>query len=391
MKKMDITDNRNTIEFACTRNFIYVSIFLFFSCFYYKFITHSDLRLHVQFIEELGHGRLALPHFLYHLVVFCVSTVSHLSFYDASCLTLASCIVFSTILIERILRHFLKDRYSDYFLLFVSVALMLVSAIYFPLVNKHPYLGIFSPNPWHNPTFIAAKPFVLLIFYLYILEIANETFFEKHSSIILISISLVICALIKPNFILAFVPSSIVFCFFLPGRKTAMLVRTGLLLLPVLAVLVFQFLFTYYHDASGSSSIQFCFFDVWQYHSESIPLAILQALAFPLAVLAVQFRRITTDRTLLFSWLLLGIGLLIFALLCETGHRKNHGNFGWTYISCLNILFVYSAIVFLRWASDKPKNVRWFQLKFSFCSLIFLLHLFSGIYYLATIACGIHY
>lgn len=391
MDRLVFSNSRNTIEFACVRNFVYASIFLFFSYFYYRCIGASDLQLHIQFAKEIGQGRLVVPHFLYHLVILSISCISHLSLYDSSCLTLACCIVLSTIITERIVRHFLKDRYSDYFLLFVSVSLTIVSAIYFPFINKLPYLGVWGPNPWHNPTFIAAKPFVLLIFYLYALEITKGTYFEKRFSLLRISILLMICALIKPNFILAFIPASIVFCFCLPGRKISMLLKNSLSLLPVIAVLILQFLLTYNHNVSDPSSLQFCFFDAWQHHSKSVPIAILQAIAFPLAILAIQFPRFSKDKALFFSWVLFVISLLIFGLFCESGHRKYHANFAWTYIFCLNILFVYSAIVFLRWVSETEKKNRLFRLKLFFCNMVFLLHFFSGIYYLVHLTSGKHF
>ena len=388
MGNNDTANSWDAIKFTCVRSVVYLSFFFLSLYFYVDFSKSVDLHLHIGIIEKLDQGKLVAPHFLYHLVVYGISKISHISFYDASCFVLASCLVLSAIVIEDMLRFFLKDGYSDYFLLFVSLALMFVSAIYFPLINKYPYKGIWSPNPWHNPTFLAAKPFVLLIFWWYILEITKDRGFEKRFSLIRISILLMICALIKPNFVLAFIPSSFIFCFFLPDKKIFMFSKTVQLLLPVLAVIVFQFLFTYYYDVSGSSSIRFCFFDTWQFYARSVPLAVIQATAFPLVILIVLLPRLSEDKALVFSWILFIVSLLIFGLLCETGVRKNHGNFAWTYMSCLNILFVYSTIVFLRWVSDIPKNARFFQIKTFLCGSVFLFHLLSGLYYVGYLISG---
>lgn len=167
-----------------------------------------------------------------------------------------------------------------------------------------------------------------------------------------------------------------------------MLLKTGLLLLPVLGVLLFQYLFTYYYDTKGTSSIQFCFFDIWQYHAKSVPFALLQGTAFPLIILALMFRHTVKDKTLLFSWALFIVGLLIFGLLFETGHRKNHANFSWTYMSCLNILFIFSTIAFLRWVSGIREKSRVFRVKIFICVSVFLLHLVSGIYYMGYLLSG---
>ncbi|MDH4203070.1 MAG: hypothetical protein OEV87_09255 [Phycisphaerae bacterium] len=391
MKTADLVDNHRSIEFLSVRYLAYFFIFFLSLSLYINSPEGSDLRVHTRIIEKLDEGHLGVPHFLYHLVVYGISKISHLSFHYASCLLLAICNIGSVVLIEQILRHFLRGKYSDYFLLFVSVALMFVSAIYSPLINKYPYKGIWTPNPWHNPTFTAAKPVVLLIFYLYVIGITKEQYFGKRFSLTCIALLLGICALIKPNFVLAFIPASIVFCFFLPGRRVSMLVKTVQLLLPVLAVLVFQFLFTYYYDVRGASSIQFCFFDVWKAHARSIPIAILQGTSLPLVILIMTLPRLPKDKALLFSWILFIVGLLIFGLLCETGHRKNHANFAWTYMSCLNILFVYSAIRFLRWASDAQEKNGSFQIKTFVCVSVFLFHFFSGIYYVAYLMSGHSY
>jgi hypothetical protein len=344
--------------------------------------------VHTRIIEQLDKGSLLVSHFLFHLIVYGISKFSHISFFNSACLVMALSVVFSMILIEMILRSVLTGRYSDYFVLFVAMSLMFVSSIYFPWKNIFPYKGIWSPNPWHNPTFIVARPFALLIFHWYSLEMIKETYFKKRFSVMRIAILLAICALIKPNFILAFIPASLFFCLFFLNRKKTMLLKTGLLLLPTLGVLAFQFLFTYFSDIQGDSAVRFCFFDIWYIYAQSAPLAILQGTAFPLTILSILFYYMRNDKSFSFNWILFIIGFLISGILCETGHREGHANFIWTYMFCLNILFIYSTIAFLRWVVDVQENTRLFQLKIFFCISTFLLHFFSGIYYVGYLISG---
>lgn len=370
------------------RGFAYSCIFLLSLYLYVNTSESSDLRLHLRIIEKLDQGQLVVPHFLYHLTVCALSRTTHLSFFYSSCLVTAFFIMISLITIEHILRHHIGSKYSDRFLLFTSLALMFVSAIYFPLINKYPYKGVWSPNPWHNPTFIIARPFALLSFYWYVLEIINKTYFEKRFSIMRIAFVLVICALIKPNFILAFIPTSVIICFFFTNRKLLLLGKTVLLLLPVLGILLLQFLFTYCSDAKGDSSLRFCFFDVWQYHAQSVPFALLQGTAFPLIFLIMSSSYINRDKTLFLSWMLFIFGLLIFGFLTETGHRSNHGNFSWTYMCGLNILFIYSAVGLLQWISDVPSKNKAARIKILSCISMFSFHLLSGIYYFGYLLSG---
>lgn len=383
--------NRDTIQFLSVRYLVYFFLFFLSLYLFVNVPVGSDLWVHTRIIEQLDQGKLVVPHFLYHLMVLVVSRISQISFQYTSCLVLACCTLLSMGLVEWILRNSLKEKYSDYFLLFVAFSLMLVSAIYFPLVNKYPYLGIWSPNPWHNPTFIAAKPFVLLSTYLYVQEIFSERPFEKRFSLMRISILLVVCALIKPNFVLAFIPVSMLVCVFLPGRRIQMLVKTARLLLPLFAVLVFQYLFMYYYDVKGASSIRFCLFDVWYYHAKSVTFAVLQATAFPLTVSILMFPWLKKDKPLLFSWALFFAALLIFSLLRETGGRERHANFAWTYMFCLNILMIFSTVFFLRVIHQVPENGKMFRIKLLISNSAFCLHLFSGIYYIGYLASGYAY
>lgn len=383
-----MTNSRSNIEFMSVRYAAYLFVFFLSLYLFINFGEGSDLRVHTRIVGQIDEGRIVVPHFLYHLAVYGISKISHISFFYVSCLVMATCIAATMLLIEKTLCVFLKDRYSDYFLLYISLALMLVSAIYFPLVNPYPYLGVWGPNPWHNPTFITARPFVLLSFWWYLQEIVNGTNFTKRFSLIRIAISLVLCTLIKPNFVLAFIPASFIFCGLYSDRKMQMWFKTGLLLLPVIGVLLFQYLFAYYYNLSGSSSVQFCFFDVWQRYAPSVPLAILQGTAFPLIVSAVFFSSLRKEKMLVFSWLLLVIGLAISVFLCETGGRAAHANFIWTYMFCLNILFICSTISLLRWISDAPKQTLPSSTGQSLCILFFLLHLYSGLYYVSYLIDG---
>jgi len=377
----------SSVEFLSVRYFAYLAIFFLSLYLSINASDGSDLAIHTQIIEQLGQGRIAVPHFLFHVTVFGLSTVSQMSYFNMACLVMAVCVLVSMAVIERIVRSVLHGRYSDYFLLFVTMALMLVSAVYFPLVNKFPYLGVWSPNPWHNPTYIAARPFVLLATYWYLREVTGGTYFKKHFAAVRISVLLVVIALIKPNFILAFLPAAAIWCFFSPN-KLEMLLKTGLMALPVAVVMILQYVFTYTGSADNTSSVQLCFFDVWQIYARSVPLAILQGMAFSTVVLVSLLFYIPRDRAFAFSWILFLFAFLISGLLCETGHRAGHANFIWTYMFALNILFIYSTIAFLRWASETQKVTPSSQIRVSVCISVFLLHLFSGIYYVGYLVSG---
>lgn len=384
-------NNRRLFNLTSVRVVFYLTIFILCFCLYRRYSVYNyDLYTHLYIAEQIANGHILVPHFFYHVLVYGLSKALFISYLNASCLVLAGSITASLVIVEHILDRLLQDRYSGYFLLLAAFALSLVSSIYLPFVNIHPYLGTWSPNPWHNPTYLAARPFVLLAFYWYSLETIQGLYFKKPLSLIRISILLVICAMIKPNFILAFIPASILFQSLFSDKKMEMLFKTAFLLFPVLGVLLLQYLMTYSNNDTGGS-VRFCCFDIWLLYTQSVPLTLLRGLAFPLAVLAILCFRLLKDKPFLFSWMLLIVGLAIAGFLCETGRRTTHANFIWTYMFCLNIVFIYSAVAFLRWVSNGHEKTGGFYVKFMLCIVAFSLHLLSGIYYLGYLSFGHSY
>lgn len=105
---------------------------------------------------------------------------------------------------------------------FVAVALFFVSMLFPPAGMSLPgirfrYLGVFTPNPFHNATYMAARPFSILAFLWFVkLLPAYETGLNKDSSAqgahitdyIGFSVFLLLATMTKPSFTLVLVSTA---------------------------------------------------------------------------------------------------------------------------------------------------------------------------------------
>jgi hypothetical protein len=89
----------------------------------------------------------------------------------------------------------------------------------------------------------------------------------------------------------------------------------------------------------------------------------------------LYFKEAIKDRALNLAALTFGFGVAQMYLLAETGDRANHGNFWWGAQITLFVLFIVSTTFLLQRASERRDWRVWL------CSVVFALHLMSGLVY----------
>lgn len=85
----------------------------------------------------------------------------------------------------------------------------------------------------------------------------------------------------------------------------------------------------------------------------NLPFAFLGSYLFPLLVL--WFNRKNIDKSVIYSWVLVILSLLIFFLFIEDGPRKLHGNFYWQIVPSSYILYLTSFVNLLK--NDRIKKI----------------------------------
>lgn len=386
----------------------FMPIFLFFSTIFLlsAFLFHrqiylidevnlyylSDLPYHVDFARMMRDSQFSLPHPGFHVVVIAVSWLFGISLETAATGVLAGFVVLLSAIILVILYRAVGDIYGVGVLLGMTGALMLVTAVYAPFFNRTIYIGQGSPNIWHNPTTMAVKPFAFLCVTLF-LNLTESTHTRARSKwiVALTAGALLISTFIKPNFVMIFVPAIGLFLLIKHPKNWGLYVKSFLIVLPSLIVLIYQFVGTFLVEADiQAASVIFDTFGVWRIHSPNVFISVLLALAFPLTLTTLRFREARQDSGLMLAWILVVIGILQYGFLAESGARYGHANWSWGYNIALQIVFVYAAIVLLRWwrEIEIKSLLKLANLKLALVIVVLSLHLSSGIYYFIRLLKG---
>lgn len=220
---------------------------------------------------------------------------------------------------------------------------MFVMPLFIEAVHPHRYMGMQSGTIWHNSTYLGMKfaAMCLLLFYYRYQEQYETRFSVK--DFVWFTLLLVFVNLMKPNFFLCFAPAMAVMlltdCIRARGKTLKQQILFGIPVLISLAVVIYET--TVLFDGSRSeSSITLALAYNLRLRTEHPIASLIQSAAFPLLVLAGNLKELKRDRVFRMSWLIWLFGLLEYLFLCETGPRKDHGNFSWGYSFCIFLVFV---------------------------------------------------
>lgn len=268
------------------------------------------------------------------------------------------------------------------------------------------YMGLYSPNPLHNPTQMCVRGFSLLCLCL-VYDIWGRqksadyrgVFFRVERGLkryyIYLAVLLLLSALAKPTFAEMFIPTVglLMLAEWLKklirkDKKAADYFRNCLRMLlcaaPALIYIVVEavvfFVLGGSYEDSGQVHIT-AWLEVWRMFSDNVALSVALGMAFPLFVLLINpqyFLRDDLGKLALAGYV---VGFLEGALLGEGGGKLLHGNFLWPMISGMTVFWTVAVLrltVLERTQADtKGKrllvNLAWF---------LFMLHVFSGFSYI---------
>lgn len=253
------------------------------------------------------------------------------------------------------------------------------------------YKGAFSPNPLHNATYLAARPFAIIAFFLAVdnlqeYESVNCWFRWKY---FLFSFFLLAATMTKPSFTLVLVSlCGIIMIWRLIRNKMKGLKafwQFGITFIPTFLALLYQYRDVFSGVADGEEKgIGFGFLTAWKTATDNVFLSILLGLAFPLSVLLFQKFKIREKANLLFSWQFYLTALVMLAFLYEKGYRMQHVNFAWGYMYGLFFLFLSSLITLIQETRQRGQAV--WQLVFQW--IVFAAHVMCGIDYFRIVISG---
>lgn len=277
----------------------------------------------------------------------------------------------------------------------LDLVLHLAGAVYVPFFNKEPYLGQGTPNIWHNPTTIAVRPIALLIFVLVASMVIKAQKEEFENSIpagkaVLTGFLLILSCLAKPSFVQVFYPAiftlMVVWLIMYKGKNLRTAVQLMLMCLPSLAVMILQFVLAFYGGNSKSGGITIAPFVVAGARTPSIPISMLLLLAFPLMMLLLAAIRKSVSWGDIFAWIMLLWGLIWRLFLAEKGERTYHGNFSWGYMLAVYLVWYTAVRSYLKLYFSEQMTGNKRGAGFVLATILLVLHLVSGLYYLIYLA-----
>ena len=348
-----------------------------------RMLSVSDFRGHIEFARQLAETGAMLPHFGYHIVVFAVQALTPADWVAAAGIVTLGGVAGSAAVLAWWLRGALSSSASA-----LLVAAALVPAALFVLQPVLPLdptrydawlFGYFPPNQWHSPTTLFSKPFALLLLGLGPAVVWPAYGTRAGWPRMLTSAALVVMsALVKPSFIMAFLPALGALAV-LHGRRSDWHWLGLGFALPAVAVLAWQY---YALNAEGASIILAPLHVIGFFApTDFVTLAwrLVASVLFPLAAV-VCFQSVLADRRVQIGWATFLIGAAIGYLLAEGG-RADNGNFLWSGQLAAFVLFAATAVAVLRAAAAGGAGASG-PGKFALCGGVFLWHVTSGIQHL---------
>lgn len=274
-------------------------------------------------------------------------------------------------------------------ILFVSM-LYLPGGYYLPGL-RFKYVGTFTPNPFHNATYMATRPFAVVCFFMFahiLTRYEKETDWKEN---VLFGVFLFLTTMTKPSFTFVLVPvAGLIMLYRLfrdRFRSFAKAVKLGVCFIPTFCALLYQYMGVFSSAGGGEGGIGFGIASVWSQYSGNILFSVLLAAAFPLLVLILHGREWKKDAMYRLSWLLFFMSFFQALCLYEKGFRMPDFNFSWGYMHGLFFLFVSSVIVLIR--ETVTRRSKWWILAPEW--LAYAAHVVCGIWYFRGIFLGNQY
>lgn len=272
------------------------------------------------------------------------------------------------------LDHVISKKKVDVFMPIFNCSLLFIMPI-IELSTKKVYLGKGAGNIWHNTSYSALVPFAMITLYFFKKCFIDEIGTRK--DYIYMSIFMLLSLMSKPNFIIAFLPSCLIFIIIRKKKLINVLksfLRGLLVSIPCLIILLIEFI-SVYGSNSSDSNIIFSPFSVWSVYSHNIIISLILGLFFGLIYIYINQR--WTDPSIEYMMILVLFGFLIYILFAEDGSRFYDGNFGWTYNICGLMFQTYCAVeLYVNDSLNKNSFVKIFLWS------IYSVHFLSGLIYL---------
>jgi hypothetical protein len=302
----------------------------------------SDIGSHIFFVEPFFEGKVYIPHPLWHIFVHYMNYITLDDKFSAAFVT-ALLVLLWLYIVQSLYTFFVDQGKQDIYLYAFLFIVFVIGPAYIPLISKFIITGTGGPNIWNNITLFTVKPFAILTVFFTILGLE-----KKHISYYIFgAVSLLISIFAKPSFVIAFLPALVLFMIIKKFYSKENLIYFSILSLISVSALAYQFLHTF-GEGEGKSQIIISFLGVWSPATSNVFVSIILALLFPLLYFIFNLKDAKKNNYLVLTWIMTFVSIAYAAFLAESGPRFNHGNFFWSYMISLSLLYVFSLIDYFK-------------------------------------------
>lgn len=226
-----------------------------------------------------------------------------------------------------------------------------------PFISTFRYETVLNFNVYHNPTYIAMKPFAVLSVYYFLTFIKKyPTEGIKVKEWFIFSGLMLAATAFKPNFIVGFsiaVLFVLIFDFFShKGKHILNYIAVGTTVFPSIALTVFQQTQVF----NENSHIRIGFMTALNAMNDWPLVGIILSMVFPIVILIYNFKDIFKDKFYTFGLLQMLTNLFITFFVYEDGPRLAHGNFLWSSYFAVGIFVIVSMYKFNKLAEQNNKG-----------------------------------
>ncbi len=346
----------------------------------------ADITQHIAFLDQYFKGEVYIPHPIWHTGVYYLSRLLEVDYGAAASLFTAFLITLYAIIIYKIAQSLDDNPENEAKWFLITLITLTIGPFFVMSLNPQIYMGPGSPSVWHNVTLLTVQPFVLLSVFFTIKFFTSNSF--KYFVLALLVTILSIFA--KPNFIIVFLPSLVVYMLLKKFFNKRQLLFVLIAILLSVAALAYQFV-NQYKSGGGSTggSVVFDFLGVWSLYTPSVAVSIMMALGLPFLISLFNFQSVKKNEYIKFSWLLVLFSMILFACFAEGGKRFAEGNFSWSWHLSLSLIYIFTIIEYFKQYFTMPGIVRYpllaVMLYQVYVGWYFVIGMFNGISYRATI------
>ncbi len=359
---------------------------------------HSDVLAYMQEAQGIDSG-YSFPYPIMFWLIRLLHVVLPIEW--ATAITITGLQVLSFVILRHYFHKYLckgmsgkEMTWQQAFATLAAFSVLFYSMIF---VYNHPfpgtrfyYMGVFSPNPFHNATYLAARPFSIVSVFLFadLLEEYEDRLDLKKA--VCFGAALLLATMTKPSFTIVFCGAAgLVMLYRMIKSKFSNFKHTvllGCMFLPTFADLLYQFggVFTGLDSKGQETGIGFELFKVWREYCSNYVVAMVLMIFFPLVVLVFQYRKVLTNTLYRLGWQIYGMSLVMFIFLYEKGFRAVDANFSWGYMIGAFFLVMSSVLVLLE-ETCKAERHGW-NLLIQWGA--FGVHVLCGLFYFAIIFLG---